>query len=182
LLKKSMKVSPDFSRPDVLYDKDDVQIIKATSEHAAYLQDHLRTTDVRECMIHGATPWRALHAPLSMRGAQTWTGIYKGVPVCMFGITPVVDDADMKTGLIWMLGTDVITTEYRKFLRLSIAVTDYLVEGYDLVENVVPIDHHKTIMWLSWLGFVFGDMPTTVNGFECVRFVRCAPHGEVTFQ
>lgn len=174
LLKKSMKDLLHFSHPDVLYDEDDVKIIRSTLDHASYLQHHLRQTDVRECMIHGSTPWRALHTPLTVKNAETWTGIYQEVPVCMFGTVPLVEDNDMRTALIWMLGTDTLNQKWRKFLRLSRPVSEYLIEGYDLVENVVPIDHTRTIQWLSWLGFIFGDTPTMINGFECVRFVRCA--------
>ena len=182
LLKRSTKDLLHFSHPDVLYDEGDVKIIKSTLDHASYLQHHLRHTDVRECMIHGSTPWRALHTPLSIKTAKTWTGIYQEIPVCMFGTVPLVEEHDIKTALIWMLGTNTLNKEWRKFLRLSRSVSEYLVEGYDLVENVVPIDHTKTIQWLSWLGFAFGDMPTMVNGFECVRFVRCASSAKVTLQ
>ena len=39
---------------------DGFSIAKATSEHANILQHNLRDSDVRECIIHGASPFRCL--------------------------------------------------------------------------------------------------------------------------
>jgi len=176
-----MQSLPLFSRPDVMFDDGIKSIVKATSEHAAYLQHHLRDEDVRECKMHGATPWLALHTPLALKGAETWTGIYKNVPMCMFGTTPISSYDDISIGTVWMLGTNAVSDEYRVFLRLSRIVADYLCSQYDIVENIVPIEHHKTIMWLTWLGFSFSEIPVEIGGVECVRFVRCASDVGVSF-
>lgn len=182
LSKKLMKVFPNFT-DNVFHSDGDVQIVTSTSEHAAYLQHHLRDDDITECELHGVTPWKALHHSLYQKDAETWTGIYKGVPAAMFGVVPTEHQSDLYSGTIWMLGTDVLSQEYRKFLRLSKQVVEYLNNSYDVLDNVVPIKHTKTIQWLAWLGFVFMDTNIVhINGHDCVRFVRCAPHVEVTFQ
>ena len=181
LSKMLMQSLPLFSHPDVMFDDGIKKIVRATSEHAAYLQHHLREEDVIECKMHGATPWWALHSPLAKPDAETWTGIYKDVPMCMFGTSPISRYDDFTIGTVWMLGTEAVSTEYRTFLRLSRIVADYLCTRYDIVENVVPIEHHKTIMWLAWLGFTFNEIPIEIGGVECVRFVRCAADVEVSF-
>jgi hypothetical protein len=63
---KSKRVFPN-STVNAFHVDGDVSIVEATYEHAEYLQDHLRSPDVRECMIHGATPWRALRYPILKR-------------------------------------------------------------------------------------------------------------------
>lgn len=176
-----MKDFPN-STNDAFHVDGDVEILKATYEHAEYLQNHLRSSDVRECMIHGATPWRALRYPIKRRDADTFTAVHKGTPACMFGVVPVHNKSDLKHGTIWLLGTDEIDEHPKKFLRASINMLQYFTERWDVVENVVPIDHPTTLQWLAWLGFVFCDEPTIVNGFECVRFVRCAPHVEMSIE
>jgi hypothetical protein len=178
---RSKKVFPKSTAKDFHHDGD-IRITTATLDHAEYLQNHLRLTDVRECMIHGATPWRALHYPLKRKDAITWTGLYKNVPVCMFGVVPINSEDGFKTGSIWLLGTHMIDQYPRKFLPLTRQMLDYIAEDWDVLENVVPIDHQKTLNWLNWLDFMFGEDIVKINGFACVRFVRCAPSIEVTFE
>lgn len=178
---KSKRVFPN-STANAFHVDGDVSIVEATYEHAEYLQDHLRSPDIRECMIHGSTPWRALRYPISKKDAVTYTGLYKGVPVCMFGVAPIYDDPEIKTGTIWLLGTDVIDEIPHMFLKTSKRMLDYFMDRWDVVENVVPIDHKNTINWLAWMGFLFSEDETLVNGFSCIRFVRCARHVEVSFE
>jgi len=100
----------------------------------------------------------------------------------MFGVVPISSEDGFKTGSIWLLGTDLIDKHPRKFLPLTRKMLDYIAQDWDVLENVVPIDHHKTLNWLNWLDFMFGEDVVKINGFACVRFVRCAPHIEVTFE
>ena len=48
-----------------------IDIVSSTSEDAKYLQENLRPEDVRECIIHGVSPNRALHMPLVDKGCKT---------------------------------------------------------------------------------------------------------------
>ena len=116
--KKSKKGFPN-STADAFHVDGNAKIVKATIEHAGYLQHRLRPSDVRECMIHASTPWRALHAPLRYKGAYTWTGLWKDEPVCMFGVVPFMETDDFAGATIWMLGSDVIDANIRPFLRNS---------------------------------------------------------------
>ena len=179
--KKSKRVFPN-STADAFHVEGDVKIVKASVEHAGYLQHHLRPADIRECMIHGATPWRALHIPLRYDDGETYTALYKDEPVCMFGVVGVGYEDGFSYGNIWMLGSHVIDKHKKKFVRISRDMCDYLCERFDLVENVVPIDHIATIKWLDSMGFAFSETPVVINGFECLRFVRCLNAYEVRFE
>lgn len=170
------------STDKVIYKEGDVTIVESTAEHAGYLQHHLRPSDIRECMIHGATPWRALHLPLRHKTAETYTGFYKDEPACMVGVYPYDQEHEFKMGSIWLLGTYVLDENPRQFLRASKFMADMFLEKYDMLENVVPLEHSKTIRWLHWLGFEFGTKPIEINGFEVIRFVRCDTAIEVRFE
>ena len=179
--KKSKKAFPN-STVNFFHHEGDVKIVKAEVEHAGYLQHRLRPSDVRECMIHSSTPWRALHAPFRIKDAHTWTGMYKDEPVCMFGVVPFMAAEDFIGATIWFLGSSVIDEQPRKFLKASKDMFEYISAQYDLLENVVPVDHHKTLKWLDWLGFAFAEEATVINGYSCIRFVRCDESIEVRFQ
>ena len=181
MYKKSKKVFPN-STANAFHEDGDVKILKATSEHASYLQHRLRSTDIRECMIHGSSPWRALHEPLANPDAITWTGLYKDEPVCMFGLSPILSHSEINCGIVWMLGSSVIDENPLKFVRVSINMVNYMISVYDTIENVVPLDHEHTIKWLCSLGFMFAEEPTIINGFSCLRFVRCTDSITVRFQ
>ena len=55
MLEKSKPILRNFMGEGVY---DGFSIAKATSEHANILQHNLRDSDVRECIIHGASPFR----------------------------------------------------------------------------------------------------------------------------
>ena len=148
---------------------DGFSIAKATSEHANILQHNLRDSDVRECIIHGASPFRALMSGIREKG-ENYTCIIDGQPICMFGVNPIME---MMIGRIWLLGSYEIEKRGRKFIRWSQSVVNYYQEQYYQLENVVPADHVKTLEWLDFLGFEILNEPLQVNGFSVLRFVRC---------
>ena len=160
----------------------DIIVKRATATHAGKLQHFLRLTDVRECMIHGATPWRALHHPLTVKGAETYTALVNKTPICMGGVMPLIEEDGYSIGSIWLLGSPAIEDHAKNFHKMVISMVDYFQTQYDLLENVVPLDHVKTVEWLARLGFMFSTEPTMINGYSVLRFVRCAPEYSVSFE
>jgi|9_EtaG_2_1085328.scaffolds.fasta_scaffold00183_22 hypothetical protein len=154
-----------------------LEIVQANLDDAKYLQDNLRPQDVRECMIHGVTPNRALHMPLADDNCITYTALVDDIPICMFGTMQNYENK--KLGSVWLLGTKGIEKNYFSFLKASIELVELLQQNFEVLENVVPIDHSKTILWLKWLGFIFHKDPVIVNSFACLRFVRCQDDVEV---
>lgn len=160
-----------------------VTLMHSTHEHAQYVQSRLRPNDLKECEIHNVTPFVALHAPVMEKNGIALTALYDDEPVAMFGVVPF-DEAlgDLDMGTIWMLGTNRLNHLQKSFYKTTKQFVDWAVTKYDYVENVVPLDHKRTILWLHTLGFDIGQGTVTINGTECIRFVRCAPHVEVSFQ
>ena len=158
-----------------------INVKPATATHAGKLQHLLRLTDLRECMIQGSTPWRALHLPLTIDDAETFTALVGKTPICMGGVLPF-HDAEDRIGSIWLLGSPLIEDHALDFHKMVRDMVSYFQTKYDILENVVPIDHVRSIKWLRSLGFCFAYTPTMVNGYEVLRFVRCASHIEVSFE
>jgi len=149
---------------------DGYPIVESDLSHINHLQNNLRDSDVRECIIHGATPFRALMAGLREHNAETYTVLIDGKPAMMFGVTPICNNM---IGKIWLLGSYEIENHTRKFLYWSHKITDYFQKKYYQLENVVPADHIKTLNWLEFLGFTIIERPIKINGFKVFRFVRC---------
>jgi hypothetical protein len=155
---------------------------RATATHAGELQHLLRLTDIRECMIQGSSPWRALHQPLTTEHAETFTALVGKTPICMGGVSPLVYEDGCYIGSIWLLGSPAVEEHAKDFHKMVIDMVDYFQDQYDILENVVPVEHIKSIRWLSRLGFVFAQDETLINGFAVRRFVRCAPEYSVSFE
>lgn len=160
----------------------DITVKRATATHAGKLQHHLRITDLRECLIHGATPWRALHYPLTVEGATTYSIMLGKTPIAMGGVVPIDTSGETSVGSVWMLGSTLIEDHALNFHKCVKDILDTLQMQWDILENVVPLDHSRTIKWLDRLDFHFAVTPTVINGFAVLRFVRCASHIEVSFE
>lgn len=170
MLEKSTKVSHNYIADCPV---EGVQIVKATVEHAGYLQHRLRPSDARECLIAGVSTWKALHEPLRDKYGNTWTILINGEPCAMFGTSDMTDREDLLCGCIWLLGSHLCEEKPVAFCKATKYIMDSLLLDYDILENLVPVDHERTIKWLTWLGFSFAKKLTIINGFQCVRFVRC---------
>ena len=149
---------------------DGYPIVKSHIKHLNYLQNNMRDADVRECMIHGATPFRALMAGIREPNSESFTVMIDGQPSFIFGCNPIMDNM---IGKIWALGTYDIYKVQRKFLKWCVPVVDYFQNKYYQLENVVPADHKHTIDWLEFLGFELLTPAIKLNSFKVFRFVRC---------
>lgn len=146
----------------------------ATEDDAQYLASRLRQADVDE--VDAAqemfTPYGVLSTGV-YRSRPCMTGLFDGIPAAMFGVTPIPASS---SGLIWLLGTDAITDNWRPFLRAS---RPWLVElslGYRSLLNAVDERNVAHVRWLQWLGFTFINRRFTSAGLPFLDFVYlCAP-------
>jgi hypothetical protein len=159
----------------------ELTIVKADVQHAGELQHKLRNSDIRECLINGATPWRALHQPLGIQGAETYAVTNDKITIAMFGTVPITESNECCAS-IWMLGSEYLYDHFRTWVRITGPVFDYFLTKYDILENIVPVEHTDTIKLLSMSGCFFSSTPTIVNGYACLRFVRCVDHITVSFE
>tara|TARA_A100000171_G_scaffold10050_2_gene7653 strand:+ start:4080 stop:4592 length:513 start_codon:yes stop_codon:yes gene_type:complete len=148
----------------------DCEIVKAKLSHAESLQHNLRESDKRECMIANCTPWRALMYPIKQKKAETYTVLLGDKPIMMFGVVPI---EKFQVARIWMLCSQEVDERPKSFVKYSINIVEYFQSKYKLLENVVPIEHRKTILWLEYLGFHVYKKAFNLNQFKMYRFVRC---------
>lgn len=136
----------------------------------AEIKDKLRFDDARECLIFGLTPEQALTEPFEDPFAKTYTITLDDVPVGMCGTVPTEDNH----GSVWMLGTEEISKNKFSFMKGCAEVIDILQGNFDVIGNIVPVDHINTINWLSWCGFTFNSELDSFNGHLMLAFTRYA--------
>ena len=146
-----------------------LSLVKATVDHAEQIADKLRLLDRKECMIHGLSPLEALTEPFACDGALNYSLKLDNDCIAMCGTVPI----EPNYGRVWLLGTCAINQNFRTFLRGCKYVRDLLQGDYYQIENLVPAEHHETIMRLTWCGFTFEDEPYYIDDTPMIRFVRC---------
>lgn len=112
----------------------------------------IRDADRKEMLALGTTVEDALaeglaHSDLAM------TGLLDGVPVCMFGVSPL--NIILGRGTPWMLATNRLEIAQVAFLRACRPVVKWMRESYPNLANVVHANNATAIRWLRWLGFRF---------------------------
>lgn len=116
-----------------------------------YLGARMRQADADEVMAHsGRQPGEALQLGFEHSTACR-TGFYKDEPMLMFGASYVDDNV----GMVWMLGSDLITKAWVPVLRQSRGWLQELHDEFDLLFNYVDARNTVHIKWLKWLGFSF---------------------------
>ena len=129
----------------------DVFVCPSVPEDVEYLGSRLRQADIDEITANGGlTPHEALEAGLA-NSTICQSAHYKGEPFLMFGAAPVLDNV----GLVWMLGSDVISKAWLPVLRRSRDCLQELHDEFDLLFNYVDARNTVHIKWLRWLGFSF---------------------------
>ena len=157
----------------VLFQSGETKIVESILEHAPPIADKMRFSDKRECKIMGCSPLQALIVPMLDKTSYNLTIIHKDNPVGICGVVDVTHDPDMRIGRIWFLATDELETFKSKFLRWCPVVIEELSQGFDYVENIVPVDNHNTVEWLKFCKFSFNEKTVEIEGHEFFHFVRC---------
>ena len=78
-----------------------------------------------------------------------------GRPLCVFGVTR--QTVLGSTGVIWMVGTDLMNQYSRQFLRQCRNDIDKITKGFKIVHNYCDARNSITMRWLLWLGFTIED-------------------------
>lgn len=141
----------------------------ATTEHVLSLLPNVRKADIEEFIAaSGQTPAQVLTQALRA-STCAWAGIADGEVVNIFGVAPA--SLLGGKGIPWMVGSTLIDTHARVFLRRSrLALADMLAL-YPHLENYVDQRNHLAKAWLHWLGFRLEDpAPYGVQGLPFHRF------------
>jgi hypothetical protein len=132
-----------------------VDIIPAKIEHIPGIALNIREADKQELFDYALmNPFEALNISLA-NSKVAWTGFIDGEPICMFGVAR--GDTLSTTGYIWLIGTKELDAYAKVFLRKSSKLLKEMFTYYDRLENYVSVENVRSLEWLSWLGFKFGD-------------------------
>ncbi|MGL5918127.1 MAG: phage protein Gp13 family protein [Cetobacterium sp.] len=119
-----------------------------------FIAKHMRQADVMEVQATVGSVYSLLDA---LRQAVSYSAIACTVvgdnPAAVFGVAPVSDIE----GVIWLLGTDELTSKSlkREFLKQSRDYLDRLQEFRPLLFNYVDERNTLHIRWLKWVGCTF---------------------------
>jgi hypothetical protein len=137
----------------------------ATKQDAAYIARHLRYDDLEEILVgKEITPSQILkEAWEASRFSYVYT-LPSGKPICIWGVVPTDHGA-----CIWMLGTDDLDFAKTDLLRISKWFVAESLERYGALYNWVDQRNTKSIRYLTWLGFIFGE-PVDHAGYPFIPF------------
>lgn len=128
------------------------------------LYERMRVEDMLECIGLGFHPREACEQSyeLSEKCYSIKTRDY--MLIASFGVCPTDDP---KVGCAWLLGTDLMPTIKKTFVKHSKEYLDELMGDYDYLTNIVSMNNKLSVRWLTWLGAEFGES----HGSDYRRFI-----------
>lgn len=145
------------------------EIVPAALEHVHALAPRLRKGDRDEiAATTGGDPVDILTLSVAM-SPMSWTWLYKGRVMAMFGIAPKPGSAGV--GIPWLLAAKGIERHKVFFVRRSVKYRDAMLAAYPVLENWVDCRNTLSIQWLSWLGFGMAEVDP-FHGLQRLPFIR----------
>jgi GNAT superfamily N-acetyltransferase len=148
----------------------DAVLCPATDAHAVELARTMRAVDVAEVeAMCGKSPLEGLRLSLKSSSHAVTALDANGRVICMFGVCSMGFLSN--EGCPWLLGSDLIATHWRQFLRRSRKYLAAMLELYPELANSVDARAVQSVRWLQWLGFtVDRPEPVGVDGAPLRRF------------
>ena len=163
--------SNNYINRDIVASLRNISLAKAKIADVMPVSQNMRLPDIRECAIFGTQPFDCLMDAVINHPDETYTILINKQPVAMCGTSQYPDSKDNAS--VWMLGTNDIDKHYFVFLRGAKECINILQAEYKNIDNIVPVDHTKTIQWLKWCGFKFEEHIENHYGYDFLRFNRC---------
>lgn len=133
----------------------DRRIVPAEVKHLTAMAGRLRAEDARELEdTYGENPYFVLGQSYAA-SVLCWAAVVDGETIAMFGVTP---RGPAGQGRPWMIGTKDLDRHRFKFSKGCAAVVQEMLDTFPSLENVVDCRNRKTVRWLKWLGFDFGQV------------------------
>ena len=116
------------------------------------LAPKMRESDKQEIWSAGRfTPTSGLHRSLEISGEHAYTLKLDEEVVGIFGVAPCREQPDV--GIVWLMGTDNMTTNKKGFYKVSQEYLKKFLEMYKTVFNYVDDRNVSSSKWLESLGF-----------------------------
>jgi hypothetical protein len=85
------------------------------------------------------------------RSERTATVRWDDEPVAIFGVGRL--SLTSGVGVPWMLGTDVLSRNAKHLLPYAPPMVEKMMQGHDVLRNLVHDDNKASIRWLKSMGF-----------------------------
>lgn len=145
-----------------------VEIRKSELSDIVPIALRMRNADKKEIWdSHRFKPYQALLRGMKNLGS-CWTILGDDMPEGMMGVSK--GSLLSNRGIIWLLGTDVLTKDRRLFVKVSKKVFDGMLDGFDYVENYVSTENEISLRWIERLGFNVEEEPIMVNDIPFKKF------------
>lgn len=130
----------------------DYAVIDAKPEHIAPIAARCRQADVDELWaVGGVTPAIALEIGL-VNSVYARTFLIDKDPAAMGGVVQ-----DGKSGVVWMVATDLVEKHKRAFLVRSVVELEKVQRRFGHLYNWVDVRNRKAVRFLKWIGFEMND-------------------------
>lgn len=144
-----------------------IELLSSRLTDVGPIATRMREADRIECAGLGRTPKDALRAGLRL-SMNPLTAFVDGRPEAMMGVVPLSMLGGR--GLVWMLGTDVVYREKRALALLGPRLVADWLGTFRCLENLVSVDNHRAIRFLTHIGFHVGGPVRHHGGVAFVRF------------
>ena len=145
------------------------EIVPATAEHVSQLSQRLRKADRDEIKASvGQDPEHLILMSVATSPAS-WTWLYKGEPMAIFGVSPHPNKAGV--GTPWLLGAEGMEKHKHFFIRNSLEYVERMLDEFPYLENFVDCRNTASIQWLSWCGFALAEV-YPFYGAQRLPFIR----------
>lgn len=144
---------------------DDCHVSEAIREFdGTALYENMRVEDMLECIGLGVHPRVACEQSYKLSDVAYSIKTHDYQLIASFGVCPT---KDTKVGCAWLLGTDLMPTIKKTFIKHSKEYLDELMGDYDCLTNYVSMNNKLSVRWLTWLGAEFGE----THGVDYRRFI-----------
>lgn len=133
---------------------EEVNIIKATTEHGCWLSEHLNDMDAAEVAATGLPASVVVLGSLE-NSAHAWTAICEEGIICMWGISR--NSSMLGTAVPWLLTSPLIDKYARHFARHAVVIVNEMRKEYQFLESMVDSRHERALRFLNWLGFTISE-------------------------
>lgn len=139
------------------------EVVPANAEHIGAIAARVRPADALELWLaYRQEPGTVMRWSLE-QSAVAWSGLADGVPVCMFGVAPVIGAEGV--GTPWMIGSVDVERYQMAFLRRCKGRVTEMLQVFPVLENYVHKDNRRALEWLAWLGFDIEPLPVAMGPF-----------------
>lgn len=126
-------------------------VTKSQPWHIERMAPHVRQAD-RDELWSGwrSKPEDSLRHGIE-RSSHCYTAMVNFQPICMVGVVP--ESLLGSTGVVWLIGTDLIVDHQIGFLRRCRPYFGKMRGMYSYMHNYVSAQNTDALRWLAWLGF-----------------------------